>query len=108
MRTRYASKPLFLNLNLGLYDAFCPCAGVTVGYEDASWVWIGLTDRDVEGTWVLPSTNENAPYTRWNPDEPGGGNIYWQEDCAFLTHDGAGRWGDHNCDTRMTYVCQYL
>jgi len=44
--------------------------------------WLGLTDLEKEGDWMLASTGERPAYTNWAEDEPndhGGG-----EDCAYL------------------------
>jgi hypothetical protein len=57
-------------------------------------LWIGLNDRQVEGTfqWL---TGESVFYTNWEPGQPD--NDLGNEDAAFmwpLTSPAAGQWGD--------------
>ncbi len=44
--------------------------------------WIGLTDLDVEGTFVWQSNSEQANYTYWAEGEPN--NAPNQDHCAHL------------------------
>jgi len=66
--------------------------------------WIGLNDRDTEGTWVwldgLP-----ASYTNWEIGSPSS----FGSDCAVLmTRPSfrAGEWDDRDCDRDREYVCE--
>ncbi len=47
--------------------------------------WIGLTDLDVEGTFVWQSNSEEASYTHWYPGEPN--NFDGQEHCTLLVRN---------------------
>lgn len=55
--------------------------------------WIGLNDREVEGSfeWV---SGESVGYTRWASGEP---NNLSNEDCVLLYADGS--WNDKACDS---------
>merc|ERR1712037_895680 len=32
--------------------------------------WLGITDRDSEGNWVLESNRESLPFLNWEPNQP--------------------------------------
>jgi cysteine-rich repeat protein len=78
-----------------------------------SFVWLGLTDREDEGTWVWLDANrplwDEDPGTDWSlwddPNEPSGGN----PDCAAFDADTAdiGLWYDENCNTNHAVVCEF-
>ena len=76
------------------------------GYSSWDWWWIGLHDRNTEGTfeWVDGST---VSYTNWNSGQP---DDYWGEDCAHLYTTGY--WNDMDCgyDSYYTrdlyYICE--
>jgi hypothetical protein len=63
-------------------------------------VWIGLSDRDVEGdyAWVDLSPTD---FTAWGPNEPEDAD--GEEDCVALDHEGA--WSAWRCETPQPYVC---
>ena len=67
-------------------------------------VWIGLTDRDVEGTWVWES-GEAVSYTSWNSGEP---NDSGGEDCVHTNYGGTGGWNDISCSSSYPFVCELL
>ncbi|XP_060909344.1 CD209 antigen-like protein E isoform X1 [Labrus mixtus] len=72
--------------------------------------WIGLSDRDNEGTWKW---TDDTPLTRgyWRAGQPdnGGGDPRWgEEDCV---HFGAGKkkeanWNDLRCDVSKLWICE--
>ncbi|XP_020511675.1 CD209 antigen-like protein E [Labrus bergylta] len=72
--------------------------------------WIGLSDRDNEGTWKW---TDDTPLTRgyWWTGQPdnGGGDPNWgEEDCV---HFGAGKkkeanWNDLRCDVSKLWICE--
>ena len=56
--------------------------------------WLGITDRQSEGDWVLESNGERIPFSDWDESEPndkGKG-----EDCAHFNKDN--KWNDLHCD----------
>ena len=54
-----------------------------------SYLWIGMTDQAVEGTWVWIS-GEPVTYTNWAGGEP---NDYYGEDYAVMNWSGI-QWND--------------
>lgn len=64
--------------------------------------WIGLTDRDQEGTfqWV-DGTQLN--YTNWEAGEP---NDQGGEDCVEINHNGLGKWNDQSCTDPRPIYCE--
>lgn len=65
-------------------------------------VWIGLNDRDEEGTFTWVSGSD-ATYRNWAspaPDNRGG-----DENCAALNSDSFG-WDDRKCRQGRAYICE--
>ncbi|XP_070684540.1 uncharacterized protein [Pempheris klunzingeri] len=68
-------------------------------------LWIGLTDRQREGTWKwVDGTPLTTSY--WAPHEPNGIQ-YRDEDCAEikLFHQ-ENNWNDESCDRRRSWICE--
>ena len=64
--------------------------------------WIGLNDRDSEGTFVW-SDNQPNNFTYWAQNQP---NNFNNEDCVHtlgIRHDFM--WNDVGCDTCRNYTC---
>ena len=57
--------------------------------------WMGITDRQSEGNWVLESTGESLPFSDWKNVEPNGG---FGENCAHWTSHWPMKWHDFKCD----------
>ncbi|HEX6916287.1 MAG TPA: HYR domain-containing protein [Chitinophagaceae bacterium] len=70
----------------------------------SQFIWIGFTDRDVEGTyrWI---TNEPIVYTNWNSGEPNnaGGN----EDWAVINWGPNGTWNDWFYTSSALYAIEF-
>mgnify|MGYP003952264543 CR=1 FL=1 len=66
--------------------------------------WIGLNDKDSEGTWRLED-GTLAPYLNWAPGEP---NLGEHENCAAIDIPSyAGGWLDAPCENpRKGFVCE--
>ncbi|XP_066269121.1 CD209 antigen-like protein E [Branchiostoma lanceolatum] len=67
-------------------------------------VWIGLTDRDMEGQFVWADGTPISFYRNWAPGEPNGDNT---KNCVHLWPEANFRWDDMPCETDLFYICQY-
>ena len=62
--------------------------------------WLGLNDREQEGTWVTPA-GALPSYTNWCEGEP---NDAGGEDCGVMSGDC---WNDLPCDHTAPYACRF-
>ncbi|XP_027138867.1 CD209 antigen-like protein E [Larimichthys crocea] len=68
-------------------------------------MWIGLTDREREGTWKW---GDGTPLTTsfWVSGEPNG-QPYREEDCAeILSSNSLNSWNDVSCDDQRSWICE--
>jgi len=73
--------------------------------------WIGVDDRDREGTFVYTGTSQSLQYAKWHPGEPNDNNA--GEDCGvflsgvkkWIKAADVGKWGDQVCSQKARYVC---
>jgi len=82
-----------------------------------TYIWIGFSDRAVEGTWVWENgeftpwrIGNTTPYTNWAPGEPNDyNNGVPGEDCAVMNWNSNGQWNDwyNNATTTARYVIEY-
>jgi hypothetical protein len=79
-------------------------------FELVSWLgadlWLGLTDRDTEGTW-LTSEGEPPPWYGWQDGEPNnhtGTNAEGQDCAGFVLSTEA--WHDLDCEGELPYLCE--
>ncbi|XP_042281475.1 CD209 antigen-like protein C isoform X1 [Thunnus maccoyii] len=72
--------------------------------------WIGLTDRDEEGTWKwIDGTPLTLRYWTTNQPDNGGGDPQWgEEDCAHIRAEGktGDNWNDRSCNTSLRWICE--
>ena len=72
------------------------------GYKKNSmFFWVGLTDKDKEGTWKLASNGADADYLNWDKSfahNPEPNNHNGSEDCAHIRTGPCGNWKDEWAD----------
>jgi hypothetical protein len=87
------------------HDWIWETAGDTGDPQD--W-WIGLEDRETEGTYVWSDGTPLGSYTNWNPGQPdNGGEVSDNEDCAELNEPVGGRWNDLGCEMDyLSFICE--
>ncbi|GAA4318703.1 hypothetical protein GCM10023184_03070 [Flaviaesturariibacter amylovorans] len=71
-----------------------------------NYIWIGFTDRAVEGTykWI---TSEPVSYTRWNGGEPNNAGGGQGEDWAVINWGPNGTWNDWYYTASALYVVEF-
>ncbi|KAM8749962.1 C-type lectin domain family 4 member E-like [Acanthopagrus schlegelii] len=71
--------------------------------------WIGLNDRDKEGTWRwIDGTPPTVVYWFETQPDNGGGNPKWgEEDCIHLIfgENAKRNWNDLRCDKSLKWIC---
>uniref|UniRef100_A0A3Q1I672 C-type lectin domain-containing protein n=1 Tax=Anabas testudineus TaxID=64144 RepID=A0A3Q1I672_ANATE len=64
--------------------------------------WIGLTDRDKEGTWKwVDGTPLTVTY--WASNQPDNKN---GEDCVEILSDQSSKWNDISCEDSRQWICE--
>ncbi|XP_039456404.1 CD209 antigen-like protein C [Oreochromis aureus] len=73
--------------------------------------WIGLNDKEQEGTWkwvdgtpltLIPAGN----WQEGNPDNGGGSSHWGEEDCVHVRTDMKKSWNDRSCSTSFKWICE--
>ncbi|XP_070694528.1 C-type lectin domain family 4 member E-like [Pempheris klunzingeri] len=75
-------------------------------------IWIGLNDRDNEGTWKW-TDGSALTQAYWSPGGPdnGAGNPEWgEEDCVHLmvNRQTEKNWNDRRCDASLQWMCEEM
>lgn len=67
--------------------------------------WIGLNDRDTEGTYVWSDPDETTTYRNFEPGEPDGGT---DQNCIRMRvpPPANGRWTDRSCSDTYDFICE--
>ncbi|XP_054483613.1 CD209 antigen-like protein E [Anoplopoma fimbria] len=74
--------------------------------------WIGLSDRDNEGTWIwIDGTPLSDTVKYWNEPNNGGGHPQsGEQDCVQIVvrRNPRGNWNDLRCDKSRQWICEKL
>ncbi|XP_028447911.1 CD209 antigen-like protein D [Perca flavescens] len=73
--------------------------------------WIGLTDRDEEGTWKwVDGTPLTLKYWTGQPDNGGGDPQWGEEDCVHVVagRNTGANWNDLWCDDSLQWICEKM
>ena len=78
-----------------------------VGHMTADY-WIGLTDRQIEGTFVWESGRQLSAdiAKKWTPNQPD--NYLGDQDCAYRGHSSYHNklMDDTSCNGKKEFICQ--
>jgi len=93
-------EPKTLSINNGVWDKFKEV------YSGNVWTWIGINDKETEGTWVYES--DSAPVAiqpvPWTSGEPS--NSASAEHCGSFYTSFVRTWNDRRCTDTMEYICE--
>ncbi|XP_053372711.1 hepatic lectin-like [Mercenaria mercenaria] len=73
--------------------------------KDQNW-WLGLADRETEGSWKLVGTSTSPVFANWSPGEPESAGGRANEDCAVFYKSDSFRWIDVSCSSSYYPVCE--
>ena len=75
---------------------------LATNFNSKTRYWIGISDRETEGTFKYVSDASEVNYTSWRNGQP---NDKWPKlDCTAFKN---GKWNTANCETRgFPYICQ--
>lgn len=69
--------------------------------------WIGLNDRDIEGTFAWSDGTPLGDFADWADDQPDSGRGDVDEDCVEIIQTEDGQWNDRDCETDyLDYLCE--
>merc|ERR1711962_462690 len=76
--------------------------------HDILFWWIGLTDRDSEGTWRWTHSSTSVRYTNWGSGllDNAIHEYYDGEDCGCLYKKADYKWNDCPCNYTLYSVCE--
>ncbi|XP_026232665.1 uncharacterized protein LOC113173469, partial [Anabas testudineus] len=72
------------------------------------YTWIGLNDRDEEGTWKwVDGTPLTVTYWASNNPNNGEGHAEWgEEDCVEIFGGQSSEWNDISCEASRQWICE--
>ncbi|KAK2840196.1 hypothetical protein Q5P01_013936 [Channa striata] len=72
--------------------------------------WIGLNDREREGTWKwIDDSPLIKTYWRENQPDNGGGDPQWgEEDCVHFESGENSLWNDRSCSASLHWICEKI
>ncbi|XP_062617031.1 low affinity immunoglobulin epsilon Fc receptor-like [Saccostrea cucullata] len=89
--------------NSWIMETFLPTEADCPSFWGCS-VWIGATDRDMEGRFVWDSDQRPVNFTRWSPGNPNNEGPSGEQHCVDLMISG--EWDDGECEALMGFVCE--
>ena len=100
---QYRSRPC-INPSPSLGEAYCPGLAEDIFLtvqppcaDPNNGMWMGLTDKISEGSFIWESTQKALTYTAWTPGMPD--NAYGVQDCVHMwCLNNNGEWDDDYCD----------
>ena len=106
---------MFVSTSLNFDDArtFCHQHGGIVFEERWGWhytgnpggignYWLGIHDKDTEGTFVFDSDDKSISTNRWANGEP---NNIGGEDCVEVDVESDKLWNDVPCTDKLSVIC---
>jgi cysteine-rich repeat protein len=88
---------------LAVFETRAEASAVLAGLGDVTSArWIGLSDRNIEGSFVW-ATGETPGYDAFGPGEPATPPASGNEDCVTVS---SGAWADRGCGELHGYVCE--
>ncbi|XP_067371579.1 C-type lectin domain family 4 member M-like [Channa argus] len=77
-----------------------------------TWWWIGLTDREEEGTWkwIDGALLTQRYWETKQPDNGIGDTMWGEEDCAHIRTQKKTKnnWNDLSCDASLHWICEKM
>ena len=74
-------------------------------FKEVNDLWIGATDREIEGTWRYTRNNQVLDYSNWGDGYLD--NARGRQHCALMhRYHGLKTWDDRDCGHKKLYVCE--
>ncbi|XP_067371561.1 C-type lectin domain family 17, member A-like [Channa argus] len=81
-------------------------------HTSCTWWWIGLTDREEEGTWkwIDGALLTQRYWETKQPDNGIGDTMWGEEDCAHIRTQKKTKnnWNDLSCDASLHWICEKM
>ena len=71
--------------------------------------FIGLNDKQTEGTYMWVQGTEATSFTNWLSSFPKSGNAESNRDCVIMslnTNSDDGKWNTNQCNTKSQFICE--
>ena len=79
----------------------------SMSFEDD--YFIGLNDKQTEGTYIWVQGTEATSFTNWLSSFPKPGNAESNRDCVVMslnTNSDNGKWNTNQCNTQSQFICE--